>query len=395
MEITFEKRSKKEKTKKKQQNMQRHDWQLLPEEICIHILTKLDYVDRFNAASICNRWFKSLSAKNLWRDVTVQFKENRDARLVLLAKHYGQYFQNLHIKCYQRTKKNQENACNFLDMLLHQNRSLTITNFKIEFCEENPLFYSGNSFLTVLKRFFSYPFYNKNNKNDNNAIKTIDLSQFPVAFDDDLLDTITQNHACSIETLDIQNKILAARISAEAVANFVSKATQLNSLRIPYSCFGGIDALKKVPESTSLKFLSLTFKRADKFFRYLNGDDWNRIRNAIPDLRIELHFDPTYPLQSTFRIMLPEVPVSSLKLYIQATVNEHINLASMMYKETLCMLEVTSQPNAELDDAVLRVVKECERLESIHVKCGMSKSTVNEILKLKNFQNYTLLSRDE
>lgn len=375
--------------------MQRHDWQFLPEEICVQILTKLDYVDRFNAASICNRWFKSLCVKNLWRDVTVQFKEGRDVGLVSLSKHYGQHFQNLHIKCYQRTKENQENTCNFLDMLLHHDK-LSITNFKIEFCEENPLFYSGRAFLNVLKRFFSHPFYNKNMKNNNNnSIKIIDLSQFPVAFDDDLLNTITLNHACSIETLDIQNKILAGRISAKSVANFVSKATQLNSLRIPYSCFGGIDALKEIPESTSLKFLSLTFKRADKFFRYLNGDDWNRIRNAIPDLRIELHFDPTYPLQSTFRIMLPEVPVSSLKLYIQATVNEHINLASMMYKETLRMLEVMAQPNAELDDAVLRVVKECERLESIHVKCGMSKNTVNEILKLKNFQNYTLLSRDE
>ena len=375
--------------------MHQHNWQLLPEEICVQILTRLDYVDRFNAASVCKHWLQSLCARNLWRRVNVEFKDNRDATLVPLAKYYGKYFQKLQIKCHQKTKENRDNACKFLEALLEHN-SLAISNFKIEFCEENPLFYSGHLFLTVLKRFFSHPHYtNTNNNSNKHTIKTIDLSQFPVAFDDDLLNTIAENHGCSIEKLNIQNKILAGRISAKCVSNFVSKASHLNCLHIPYSCFGGIEALKEIPENTSLKFLSLTFKRADKFFRYLNGDDWNRIRNAIPDLRIELHFDPTYPLQSTFRVMLPEVPVSSLKLYIQATVNEHINLASMLYKETLRVLEVTSQPNAELDNAVLRVVKECESLESIHVKCGMSRTTVNEILKLKNFRNYTLLSRDE
>ena len=362
------------------------NWELLPEEICVNILTRLDHVDRYHAASTSKRWFRSLFASNLWRHVVVQFKDDRDTALIQLARHYGKHFQYLHIRCFQRTKENRENACKFLEAITLNHKVISVHTFKIEFCEDNPLFYLGNSFLSVLKTFFSQPTFP--------ALKSIDLSKFPVAFDDELLKAITANHAISIEELNIQNKILAGRITPGCVGNFVSKAERLHSLNISYSCFGK-EALKEISESTSLKFLSLTFKRADKFFRYLNGDDWNRIRTLTPDLRIELHFDPTYPLQSTFRVMLPEVPVFSLKLYLQTTVNEHINLASMIYKKTLRVLEVTSQPNAELDDAVLRIVKECKSLESIHVKCGMSPSTVKEILKLKTFTNYTLLSQDE
>lgn len=363
-----------------------HDWQLLPEEICVEILTGLDLVDRYQAASACRRWYRSLCVGHLWNDVIVIFKEERDAKLELVAKHYGKYFKNLHIKCHQSAKNNRTNTCAFLEALVGQ-PTLRLENFTLEFCEENPLFYSGHLLLGTLKNFFLHPSFKQ-------PLKQIDLSKFPVAFDDDLLNIITQNHADSLEQLNIQNKILMGRISAKCIAKFVSKASNLNTLHIPYSCFEG-EALKQISETTKLKFLSLTFKRADKFFKCLSGDDWNSIRQAIPDLRIELHFDPTYPLQSTFRIMLPEVPVSSLKLYFQATVNEHINLASMIYKQTLRVLEVTSSPNAELDDAVLRVVKECESLESIHVRCKLSRNTVSEILKLKTLKHYTLSSCEE
>jgi len=356
----------------------------LPEEVCVRILLELDIGDRFNTALTCKRWHDSLKSGALWFNTTVTFTKENDVRHQNVAKNHGKYIRKLHLKCHQQSEKNCQNACSFLESLIQHNKDLRIQSFKIEFCEENPLFYSGALLLGTLKRFFLHPAFVK-------SIEKIDLSQFPVAIDNDLLNAISENHCNGIKYLNIQNEIFATRISHECVTKFISKASSLESLHIPYSCFES-RAFMHVSKNTKLQFISLILKRSDKFF--IGAEDWNFIRDTLPDLRIELNFDSTCPLQSTYKVMLPEVPVVSLKLYINTTLNDHINIASSIYKRTLRVLEVTSSPAKELDDAVLNAVRECKRLESIHVWSYMSRDTVDKILKTKRFSNYTLVSRN-
>ena len=367
------------------------DWTALPEEIIVHIFKELTYTERITIGQVCKKWYRYLKSPQLWFKLMVTFKKKEDSNLKLLVSPYGEHIRHLHIKCYQQNAENCENACEFIEMLLGK-KILRIEQFTLEFCEQNPLFYSGQPFLDVLKRFFLQTSYEK-------PIRKIDLSKFPVAFDNDLLNAITQNHSSGIEFLDIQNKIFACRVTQTCLYNFVRKSTNLKYLYVKPSCFQS-DTLKLFADpsrgSHELKYLSLLFTRADKFFKYLTGRDWGLVREMLPHLRIELHFDHTYPLESTFHVMLPEIPVSSLKLCLQATVNDHINLASSIYKRTLQTLVVTSTPSQDLDDAVLRAVKECKDLENIHVWCRMSRTIVKEILQIKPLlRQYTLAYKDD
>lgn len=375
------------KRNEEEKNMNTAEWSALPEEIFVKIFTELTYTERISSGSVCKKWHQFLKSPQLWFKVGVIFRDQEDESMKHIAQRYGEHIRHLQIKCYQQTTENCHNACQFIELLLGR-KQLRIETFSLEFCEQNPLFYSGDVFVDVLKRFFLQTSFVK-------PIRKIDLSKFPVAFDNDLLNTITQNHAPGVESLNIQNKILVCRVSQKCLFNFVSKATNLKYLYIKSSCFES-ETLKLFaePQRNRLKYLSLLFTRADKFFKCLSGSDWRVVREMLPDLRIELHFDHTYPLNSTFNIMLPEVPVSSLKLCLQATVNEHINLASSIYKQTLRTLVVTSTPSQDLDDAVLRAAKECKDLENIHVWCRMSRTIVNEILQIKPLRHYTLAYRE-
>ena len=219
---------------------------------------------------------------------------------------------------------------------------------------------------------------------NTSSIKKIDLSQFPVVINDDLLKVITQNHGHAIESLNLNNQTLVCGLSPQTLLDFIKEARNLRYLYIQSISFSN-DALKILAEEkrSELKFLSLNFKRADKFFKAITSESWQQARRELPNLRIELHFDHTYPLDSTSKIMVPNVPVSILKLCLQATVPSHVNLAASLYKNTLETLVVTSVPDPDLDDALLRLVRECSSLKDIYVWGKMTQNVVDAIRDLK------------
>lgn len=295
---------------------------------------------------------------------------------------YGKYFRRLHIQCYQQDRRNTENTCSFIDILL-SHEELRLTHFKLELCEQNPFFYSGGRFLSTLRSLFKSPAVS--------TIRKIDFSKFPVAINDDLLDCITTNVAPNMEYFDIQNKVFASRISAKCFVNFVKNAPKLKYLSVRSTYFT-TDVINVFIDYKmhDLKLVKLLFTRAEKFFKNISGGDWRKLSEQLPNMRIALKFDHTYPLHCTYNILLPEVPVSVLKLCLHAICYQHVNLAASMYKKTLEKLVVVSTPSDDLDYAVLRLVQECDKVKDLHVKCRMDKKVVSQIHGIKSLRNYTL-----
>ena len=356
---------------------------MLPEEIWVEIFTYLDYRDRVKVAIINKEWNRCFKSCSLWHDIKVQFQYPSDRKFFKLAQNFGRHIQRLHLACYQKEKENCENTCQFI-ALLQRTEELYISQFILEFCEQNPLFYSGDLILNSLQGFFNY--------NGLKNLKHIDLSKFSIAFDDSLLEIITIRHGLRLETLNIQNKTLICGISKASLVNFVNVAKNLKSLLVQSSCFSS-DILKLVlpgTERQQLQNLSLLFTRADKFFKSISSDDWEKVSNLLPNLKVELIFDHTYPVQNTFKIMLPEVPVSCLKLCLQATVTEHVLLAADIYRDCLEILVITSTPSKELDEALVKLAEGCCNLKELHVWCRLSEDTVKKILSTRGLKKWTL-----
>jgi len=310
------------------------------------------------------------------------FKDEEDKHFKMIAFRYGKYFERLHIKCYQQKKQNSENTCSFIGILSSQ-QELRLSYFKLEMCETNPFFYNGDGFLNSLEGFF--------NSSAIRQIQTIDFSKLPIAFSDNLLKVITQNIAPTIKCFNIQNKVLCSRLSSGSLSNFLKSAEKLKHLSIRSTYFT-TDVLNVITEykKDNLKLISLLFTRADKFLKIIKGAEWLKMSEVLPELRVSMKFDHTFPMHCTYQVMIPEVPISILKLCLHAICHQHINMATSMYKKTLEKIVVKSTPSTDLDDAVLRMVKECKSVKDVHVHCRMDEKIVQQIHGEKRLRRYTL-----
>jgi len=364
-------------------------WTLLPEELYVTIFSQLSYADRITASVVCKDWNQCLQAAQIWQNTTVCFKEAIDRNHLQMALTYGHYFKRLHVKVYQEDHGNNENACAFLDLLITHTDTLKLEYFKVDLCEQNPFFWTGGRYLATLRNLFQSPV--------TSHLRAIDFSKFPVAFNDDLLKVISRNIAPKIQHFNIQNKIFASRISPVCLVNFIKEAHQLKTLSIRSSYFTS-DVLNVIADyrMSNLKLVSLLFTRADKFFKHISSADWLKVSSLVPAMRIELKFDHTYPMHCIMgNIMLPEVPVSILKLCLHSICYEHVNLAACIYKKTLEKLVVISIPSSDLDKAVLRIVRECDKVQDLHVRCRMDEKVVSQIHNFKQLRKYTLPFKEE
>lgn len=360
------------------------NWETLPAEIYVNIFQNLMNDDRLNAAQVCKTWNRCMKSPQLWYTVEVDFQKGLcDINLRDIAKNYGEFFRHLHIKCHQQAADNCTNSGNFVQVLARKER-LKLQEFKLEFCEQNPFFFSGGRiYLENLQDFF--------NTKSLCYITKIDLSKFPIAITDDFLKTITKCHASYLEVFNIQNNTLVYQISRATLVAFVKKARRLQSLYVQAGCFCS-DVLRAFgnADRAEVQFISLLFTSDAKHSRFVTDEEWLMIKKKSPNLKIEVWFNHTYPLHLTYRVLVPEAPVSILKLCLYSTVIDHINLVSSIYStilESLCIYTTTSR---ELDNAVLNLVKECKKLTVLHVVCKMNDDVVKEIFQMKQLKEYTL-----
>ena len=367
--------------------MENIDWRLLPEHVLVQILSLLNLKDRYNAALVCRSWSSSFNYSKLWQDLTLTFATERDERWTKFVEKFGHHIRKLTIICYQGHEINRQNACNVINQLASVSER-RLEDFILKFAEENPLFYSGKEFICVLKNLFGPP---KANCTFLEYFRKIDLSKLPVAFGDDLLDILVSNHAQTLKYLDIQNASLTCNISPYCLHQLVVSCTSLRTLCVhSFSFTAGI--LLKFTEANRkpLHRLSLLCRREEKYSRDISSENWVQVKESLPNLRVTLKFDHTCPIFRVNEILKPEIPVSVLKLRLQATVTEQIRLAASYYSGTLEVLDVTSTPSAELDNVLVSLVALCEKLKELHVWCRMSRATIERILSIRRLKKYTM-----
>lgn len=366
-------------------------WQELPEEMVVNVFKYLEKGDRFRASLVSKTWYRCFFSPQIWRNVDVEFTSENDENLIRLVMLFGSSIQSLCIKCHQQSVKNRESTCKFIEALAAR-ENLRLSEFTMVFCGQNPLFFSGSLLVDSLKGLFtSKP--TKKLSNTVNCLKVINLSEVLITFDDTLLNIIADNYGENLECLNIQNNTLTCGISQECMIDFIIKAKHLKHLFIHSCSFSSAAAEELVKENRRpIEFLSLLYTRMDKFTKNITCAAWEKVNDHLPALRVELYFDHTYPLDMTFKIMLPQVPVSKLKLCLLATVTEQILLGASYYKETLEELEISSTPSTDLDHALLYAAKECSKLREIHVWCPVGKETVEQILDIcSNLERHTLV----
>ena len=298
--------------------------------------------------------------------------------------------KNVTIELDQGVKENRESACELI-YKLSQLEERRLTKFVIKFRGENPLFYAGKEFLDALKALFEKP---QENVKIINPLIHIDVSELLVSFESDFVDIISENNP-NIEKLNIQNGTFVCKIPPKCVLRLVQRCRKLTHFST-FNCSLNEDVFLTFTEEDRkpLEFLSIRYRREEKFLKEIPSTVWTAVVKKNPNLRVTLHVDNTCPLLSIPTIFKPEIPVSELRLETFTIIYDEINVAASIYKHTLEKLILQTRPSKELNEALLNLSLTCLKLRALHVFCVLEKSTVEEILKLhprmKERNAYTL-----
>lgn len=377
-------------------------WPDLFPEILMEIISYLSLEDRFCVSRVCKSWREVIEKMSMiWQMLDLKIvpksREDREKELnqdidpnefiEFICKH-SHHISKLSLTVSQINQDCTRDALRVL-------RQLSVTNarrlscIKLIFSNENPLFYSGKEFLTVLNQLFSCP--PDENCNFHEHFTEVDLSRFPVCLEDKLIYTLIDHHGAYLSVIKLQNYSLVCNISKNCIHRLAAKCKQLKSLSTHMSSVDG-ETLKIFShcERKPVEFLSFFCQREDKYTSDIDSEDWVSLCQSCPKLRVKFYFDHTCPIFRVEEILKPMIPISVLKLRLLATVTDLIYFITQSYSKTLEIFDVTTTSSAELDAAILHLAMNCTNLKELHVWCRLSKSVVDQILSFHSFYKQTL-----
>ncbi|KAK7114148.1 hypothetical protein V1264_000259 [Littorina saxatilis] len=355
-------------------------WEVLPEHILVTVFSYLTPLDRLQAALTCKTWSTCLQHPRLWRRFVCKFLLPVHGKVLVPVEEHVHRIKALVIEVNQRDKENCKNACEALNILA-KNKERMLCSLTVNFVGENPLFYAGQEFIAELKLLFGTfgdepePF---------SQLTHVDLSGLDIALDDSLLDILSDNHP-GLEYLNIQNKSLICKVSPSGLLQLVSKCKRLKGLCV-FQLSLTNDVLTEIAdqEAPCLQYLSILYRREAKYTTDLHSSEaWSRLVKKIPTLRVSLGFDHTCPLDRICEAMKPEIPVTELRLETFTRVFDEVNLATNCYHKTLEKMVLQTGNSEELEQALLHMAENCERLNSLFVYCVLSESVISQILELR------------
>ena len=354
------------------------EWQLLPDDVIVHILSYLPMKDRFNASLTCRAWTTAFDAPLLWQRITFWFFLPSHGKAIRGIDKHGKYFKSVRVGCNQSLKENRLNACTVLEKLAVIEKRKLIT-IKIDFTGENPLFYSGREFLDSLSILFGPPTMCLE---PQVSLLHVDLCGLSVAYDDHVIDLLSLNNK-ELRYLNIQNNILVCKVTAACILRLVQRCRKLRDLRL-FHCSASDEILKALAEDERerIENISLICRREEKYGSDLTSEAWSSLATKIPSLRVTLGFDHTCPFNLIPVIMKPEIPVRTLRLETFTRIYEEVNMAAEYYKNTLQKVVLQTRNSVALEDALLNLAKKCSLLRSLLVYCVVREETIDEIFRL-------------
>ena len=303
---------------------------------------------------------------------------------------HGRNIKVVHIELDQAVQENRQNACRVITGLSEVSER-RLQRLVVRFTGENPYFYAGQEFVDALSKLFGPV---PRGATLIHQLKFVDISGLLVNFNDQMFDLLSEHHP-ALEKLNIQNDTLVCKVSPECMLRLVSRCRRLRELWL-FNCSLSEDILLSLMEDdrVPLEHLSVKCRREEKYGNDIPAETWQLLARKLPKLRVTLGFDHTCPLYRVSQIMLPEIPVHVLRLETHTTIYDEINSATHFYRNTLEKVVLQTRSCRELDDALLNLSANCQRLRSIHVFCVLQKNTVEAILiqhpEIKENATYTL-----
>jgi len=374
-------------------------WSNLPDHIVASILAYFSTVERCQLALVCKTWLDASRSPSLWHSFRFDFLVPREYRYASLLKQHGHHLRSVTIRCNQEDKENRENACKLIRDLRYLPKR-RVDSLTVQFTGENPFFYSGKEFIESLKEFFgAAPEDEKGDKIPiTSRLKKVDLSRLSVTFENDLFLCLAEHNSETLEYLNIQNASLVCKVTADCVLTLVEKCRKLKHFATHYGNMADFTLLTLTqPGRAPLEHLSVLCRREEKYRHDIESETWETVTKKLPNLRVTLAFDYSCPMFKVDGILKPEIPVSCLKLLIQARVVPYVCFATRYYSRTLEKIALSTTSSPELENALLNLVSACSKLNEIHVfQCCISPQTREEILRLRpEIKKYTLKNRIE
>ena len=279
----------------------------------------------------------------------------------------------------QAEKENRANACSVL-LMLASSGERRLTKLVIHFKGENPLFYAGKEFYESLSVLFGPV---KDGIVVTHDLKTVDLSGLSAAFDDELIDKLSDNNR-KLCNLNIQNKSLVCKVTPRCLLRLVQRCRKLKSLSVFNSSMSEDVLLALTEEDREpLDHLSIKYRREEKYLKDIPSESWAALSKKVPNLRVTMRFDHTVPLLKIQGVLKNEIPVSALLFETYSMIYDELNHATCHYRKTLEKVVLNTRPSKELDEALVNLAKQCELLKSLYVFCKVGKEAVEQILNLR------------
>lgn len=355
-------------------------WRNLPEHIVVQIFSFLSLSERFTASATCRQWREHFNSPVLWQTFQFKFVDSTEFKYSKCLENHGQYLREVEIHCRQEHKINRECACTLIRKLSNM-KVRRLEKITIKFLGENPLFYAGQEFIDCLRDLFDKP---SMECQVQIALKSVDLSELPVAYSDDLINVLAENNP-ELESLNIQNAALICKVTSGCIENVVKRCRKLKSLAVHHtSVTEEIMLLLTEDDRAQLEHLSIECRREEKFGKDITSDVWVNVRRKMPSLRVTLAFDCSCPMFKVDEILKPEVPVKNLRLEVMSRVVSQVYFAAENYSETLERLSISTTNSEELEQALIYLVTKCHKLNELYVfQCCISQEAKLQIMEIR------------
>ena len=358
-------------------------WESLPQDIVIKVLqsTDLQVHDRYHAALTCKAWLACLHVGSLWHTYTFQIYD--DYKFIDLQKvldYHATHLRNITMEIDQKNGEARKDACKIIEMLSTTDRR-RLEYFKICFINENPIFYGGHEFMTVLRHLFGAT--EECVEPPAICLKHVNLELLSFAFNADMIDMLAEYNR-NLVSLNVQNNSLICKLTPSCILNLVKKCRKLKHLAVHYTSMSDEVLLALAEQDrVPIESISVQARREDHITKDWTPESWQQLLHRSPKLDVILEFDETCPQDKINTILIPNIPVRELRFKNYSTIHEQVKIASIYYSGTLeTVILYTTLYTQCLGQALVAMAKSCKNIKCMKVNCHLTQHIHDQILAL-------------
>ncbi|NXF87744.1 FBX39 protein, partial [Eubucco bourcierii] len=373
-------------------------WAHLPDVCLRNIFRWLDDKDRSQAALVCVKWSQVMYSGSLWRCRTLVFYSRPSRtqalelqRALFYTKKFGRYLEHLEIKLPNpySTTFTQRFQMIMRDLLSHLgNCNDHLVSLSIQYLELERYFWRS----VVRAQFIQHlaSFLRRMSKH----LDCLDLKGARAALDNgcELLNSLScLTHQSFVSKLNIEDffslhlHIYRSTLFHQTMSYFHS----LVILSLNYNCLSD-ELLNILRENSahSLSTLNIKCHISDPHEQVVWGMSWANLAKSAPKLTVNFFFERVLKHDHLARILLVDIPVSSLSLRSCYFSNpEWImrpTLTSLIPAYHRMLQKLTLELNndcEQLDEELLQLTLACKRLSYLKVWAYLSATFMERLLQ--------------